>query len=237
VSVDRFGTLLYGIGEAAGYLAIPPSTLTKWAYGYEQRTHSGGIVRGSSIITAVRPERPKEAAVPFVGLAEAYALAAFRHAGVPMQRIRPAISVLKSELGVEHALASRRLYTDGAEVLYDYAQHAGDTPEGDWARELVVVRNNQRVFSEVVEQYLRRVDFAPDGYARLIRLPQYRTADVTVDPDHAFGRPRFSRGGSSVEAVIDLFRSGEPIDVVSAEFGLARDEVEDAIRVFTREAT
>jgi len=28
VSVDRFGTLLYGIGEAAGYLAIPPSTLT-----------------------------------------------------------------------------------------------------------------------------------------------------------------------------------------------------------------
>jgi len=27
MSVDRFATLLYGIGEAAGYLAIPPSTL------------------------------------------------------------------------------------------------------------------------------------------------------------------------------------------------------------------
>jgi hypothetical protein len=46
-----------------------------------------------------------------------------------MQRIRPAIGTLASELGLEHALGSRRLYTDGAEVLYDYAQHAGDTPE------------------------------------------------------------------------------------------------------------
>lgn len=236
MGVDRFGTLLYGIGEAAGYLAVPPSTLTKWAYGYEQRTHGGGIARGASIITAVRPERPKDPAMPFIGLAEAYALAAFRHAGVPMQRIRPAIGVLESELGIEHALASQRLYTDGAEVLYDYAEHEGDTPEGEWARELVVIRNNQRVFTEVVAQYLRQISFAADGYARLIRLPQYRVADVTVDPDHAFGRPRFSRGGSSVEAVIDLFRAGEPVDAVAEEFGLSRDEVEDAIRVFTREA-
>jgi hypothetical protein len=35
------------------------------------------------------------------------------------------------ELRVEYALASHRLYTDGAEVLYDYARHAGDTPEGN----------------------------------------------------------------------------------------------------------
>jgi hypothetical protein len=45
----------------------------------------------------------------------------------------------------------------------------GDTPEGESARELVVVRNNQRVFTEVVKLYLRRIDFAADGYAQLIR--------------------------------------------------------------------
>ena len=147
---------------------------------------------------------------------------------------RPAIDVLDVELGLEHALASRRLYTDGAEVLFDYATNAGDTPEGDSARELVVVRNNQRVFSEVVQAYLQRVNFAADGYAQLIRLPQYRAAEVTIDPDHGFGRPRFSRGGASVEDVIDLFRAGEPVDAVADEYGLSRDEVEDAIRVATR---
>jgi uncharacterized protein (DUF433 family) len=36
--------------------------------------------------------------------------------------------------------------------------------------------------------------------------------------------------------VIDLFRAGEPIDAVAEEFGLSRAEVEDAIRVATREA-
>lgn len=38
-----------------------------------------------------------------------------------MQRVRPAVDALARELGLEHALAGRRLYTDGAEVLYDYA--------------------------------------------------------------------------------------------------------------------
>jgi uncharacterized protein (DUF433 family) len=95
-------------------------------------------------------------------------------------------------------------------------------------------RNNQRVFSEIVEHYLQRIDFAPDGYAQLIRLPQYRVAEVTVDPDHAFGRPGFTRGGASIDDVTGLFRAGEPVDAVAGEFGLFRDEVEDAIRVVTR---
>jgi uncharacterized protein (DUF433 family) len=36
--------------------------------------------------------------------------------------------------------------------------------------------------------------------------------------------------------VIDLFRAGEPVDAVAGEFGLSRDEVEDALRVVTRAA-
>jgi uncharacterized protein (DUF433 family) len=236
MSVDRFTTPLYGLDEAAGYLAVPRSTLVSWAYGYERRGPGAGLVTARPVITAVRPAGLKEAAVPFIGLAEAYALAAFRQAGVPMQRIRPAIDRIHRDLGLTHALASRRLYTDGAEILYDFAQHAGDTPEGESARELVVVRNNQRVFAEVVDRYLRRVDFAPDGYAQVIHLPQYRVADVTIDPDHAFGRPRFARGGAGLADVIDLFLAGEPVDTVAAEFGLSRDEVEDALRATPRPA-
>lgn len=236
VSIDRFATLLYGIGEAAAYLSVPSSTLSSWAYGYQRHVHGGGTTRTLPVITAIRPANKDEAAMPFIGLAEAYALAGFRKAGVPMQRIRPAIDALASELGLEHALASRRLYTDGAEILYDYARHAGGSPEGDSARELVVVRNGQRVFTEVVDQYLSRVDFASDGYAQLIRLPQYRVAEVTVDPNHAFGRPRLARGGAEVDDVMDLFLAGEPVDSVAAEFGLSRAEVEDVLRAAARPA-
>ena len=44
--------------------------------------------------------------------------------GVPLQRIRPALDALASEIGViRRALHYQRLYTDGAEVLFDFAQH------------------------------------------------------------------------------------------------------------------
>lgn len=236
LAVDRFATPLYGIAEAADYIAVPPSTFTTWAYGYERRSPTGGRVQGKPVITATRPARKNQPSVPFVGLAEAYSLAAFRKSGVPLQRIRPAIDVLKRELGLKYALASRRLYTDGAEVLYDYAEHAADTPEGASARELVVVRNDQRVFAEIVEDYLRRVDFAADGYAQMIRLPQYRVADVRIDTEHAFGRPRFARGGAKVEDVLDLFHAGEPLHTVAEEFGLSQADVEDVLRVAFRPA-
>ena len=58
--------------------------------------------------------------IPFVGLAESMVLAAVRRSGVPMQRIPPALDAPEQEIGVEHALASRRLYSDGAELLFAY---------------------------------------------------------------------------------------------------------------------
>lgn len=106
MTIDRFTTPLYGIAEAAGYLAVPASTFTTWAFGYRRRQRDGRTIHGNPVITAARPGRPNEAAVPFIGLAEGYALATFRQAGVPLQRIRPAIDALQRELGLAHALAS-----------------------------------------------------------------------------------------------------------------------------------
>lgn len=47
-------------------------------------------------------------------------LNALRRAGVPIQRIRPAVTLLSQETGLDHALASRSVYTGGAEVIYDF---------------------------------------------------------------------------------------------------------------------
>ena len=40
-------------------------------------------------------------------------------------------------------------FTDGAEFLYDYAEHVGE----ESPPELVAVRNNQRVFAEITERH------------------------------------------------------------------------------------
>ncbi len=163
-------------------------------------------------------------------------LTAMRGAGVPLQRIRPALVRLDEELGLQYALASSRLYTDGAEVLYDYGETGEDEEAARAARELVVVRSDQRVFNEVVDAYLRRLEFADDGYVQLIRLPAYEVAEVVVDPARGFGQPIFARGGARLEDALALFRAGEPLDVVAEEYGVPRAELEDAVRIATRVA-
>ena len=52
-----------------------------------------------------------------------------------MQRIRPALDLLQRELGIEYVLASRSLDTDGAELLYDFAEREGDTRHGEGNRD------------------------------------------------------------------------------------------------------
>ena len=109
--------------------------------------------------------------VPFNALAEGYIVESFRRAGSPMARIRPAIEVLRNELGLENALLSEKLKTDGAEILIENGEN-----------ELVVVRNHQGVFRDVVEQYLQSISYR-DGFVEFVHLPAYERTDVVVDPD------------------------------------------------------
>ena len=162
-ALDRFSSPLYTVAEAARYLDVPASTLTSWAKGYRRAGKGRPALTGSPVLTTV-PAPRRGPVIPFVGLAEGLVLTAMRRAGVPLQRIRPALVLLDKELGLQHALASSRLYTDGAEVLYDYGETGEDQEAARAARELVVVRSDQRVFNEAVDAYLRRLEFADDGY-------------------------------------------------------------------------
>lgn len=170
--------------------------------------------------------------MPFIGFAEAFVLSSFRRAGVPLQRIRPAVEVLAGEIGIDHALASERLYTDGAEVLFDYASR-NDEHE---VKDLVVVRTRQRQFSEVVESYLRRIRYGGDGWAESLELPAYGMAEVMVDPRIAFGRPLLVNGGARVEDVVDRFQAGDSVADISVDFDVPSDQVEDVVRLATRAA-
>ena len=222
---SRFSLPLYTTAEAARAVDVPPTTFARWARGLP-----------TSIVTTVLGADARQPSVPFVGLAEGMVLAAIRRAGVPLQRIRPALEVLTTTIGIEHALASRSLYTDGAEVLFDYAAQSDGEGKADLARELVVVRRGQRVFADVVEEYLRRIEYGPDGYARLVRLPAYDRAEVVADPKRSFGQPIFARGGARVSDVLERFWSGEGLDELVEEFGVPSDQLEDVLRVASRRA-
>lgn len=213
---------IFTLRETAAYLDIPKSTVHWWARPPDRKR---------PLITCFTP-RGRQATVPFIGFAEAYVLSSFRRAGVPLQRIRPAVKALSSEIGIEHALASKRLYTDGAEVLYDYAERHGEQELLD----LVVVRTQQRQFHELVRDYLRRIHYAGDGWASSVHLRTYEHADVVVDPNVAFGLPLVVHGGARVEDLVDRFQAGDSVADIATDFDVPAEEVEDVIRVATKAA-
>ena len=153
-----------------------------------------------------------------------------------MQRVRPALDELQRQMGIAHALASRRLYTDGAEVLYDYDEACRAAGSGREPTDLVVVRSNQRVFVEILANYLQRIEYGPDGYASIIHVPAYDRARVVADPTRSFGAPIFERGAARVADVLDRFWAGESLGELAEEYGVPADQLEDVVRVTSRRA-
>ena len=205
-------TPIYSLTEAAQIIHAPATSFARWAHGHRFRQRRAGEWGWSGpILTGVREGRGYT--VPFNALAEGFIVESFRRAGLPMARIRPAIEVLRNELGVENALLSEKLKTDGAEILIE---------NGD--RELVVVRNHQGVFRDVVAEYLQSIRYR-DGFVDFVRLPTYERAEVIVDPLRNSGQPTIARLGVRVEDVVSRVRAGEPMADVADDFGLKKFEL------------
>lgn len=210
---------LFTLRESAAYLGLPVSTLHAWAR-----------PRDAVPLVTAFPRAGRSATVPFVGFAESFVLSALRRAGVPMQRIRPAVAKLHEEIGLEHALASKRVYTDGAEVIFDYAERSDDDVM------LAVVRTGQRQFEQIIRDYLKQITYGDDGWAARLRLPAYAAAHVVVDPRQAFGQPLVVHGGARVEDLVDRFQAGDALSEIADDFGVPQAEVEDVMRVALRVA-
>lgn len=233
----RFSVPLYTLSEAARFLGVSTSTFSTWTLGY-RRLH-GGVreVSIGPILTSLSRGRSGEPTVPFIGLAEGMVVAAFRNAGVSMQHLRAAVAILEHEIGLDHALASKRLYTDGAVVLFDYAEREGDealanlTEDDGALSNLTIVGTQQRVFSAVVREHLQRIEYGTDPWALRLTSPATAQPAIVVDPNRGFGQPIFLHGAARVEDVIDRWRAGESLADVADDFGVPLSDIEGYLRV------
>lgn len=215
--VDRaYVTPIYAQNEAAQIIQAPATSFARWAHGHRYKQRQEGRWGWSDpVLTGV--EKGRGYTVPFNALAEGFIVESFRRVGLPMARIRPAIEVLRNEIGLENALLSEQLKTDGAEILIR---------NGDY--ELVVVRNHQGVFNEVVSEFLKSISYR-DGFADYLRLPAFESIDVVVDPRRNSGQPTVDRLGVRVEDIVGRVRAGEPMRDVADDYDLAPRELRSLI--------
>lgn len=221
----RFTQPLYTVAHAARLVGMPPSTLASWAKGYTHQFSDRPTVAMGPVITYVEPSFAGGPSVPFVGLVEAIVVQAFRRTDLSLQRIRRALDVLAAEGELAHALASRRLYTDGAEILYDYARESGDGQ----LRLLTVVDSGQRVFHEVIESYLQRVHFDDDTWATEVIVPVTEREILRIRPGVASGDPLFVSGGAPLSAVMSRYRAGEPVESIAFDYEVPVDDIREAL--------
>jgi len=221
----RFDREYYPRADVARLLDIPVGAVCNWVRGYRYPVRDK--VRSADPLI-VPPKGGRW--LSFANLVEAHSLAAFRASGVSMQKIWPTLAYLARRLAIEHPLASRFLLTDGAEFVFRYLRT--ESP-GELVVLLDVSRRGRVLFDEVVDRYLRRVDWAADDYAERL-WPAGREEGIVIDPRRGFGQPIVARQGVRVEDVVHRLLAGEPRAVVADEFGLEWAEVEAAERFKAR---
>ena len=222
---ERFNRRLYTVSRAARLVGMSPSTLRTWSHGYTKTFKDRPPVTQGPVITSLNGASHDSRSIPFVGLVEATVVQAFRNTGLPMQRIRKALEVLANQGELRHALASRQLYSDGANVLYDYARKHDDRQ----LRLLTVVQTGQRVFHEVIEEYLQRITFG-DQWATELILPVTDRRLLRVVPSVAGGDALFMNGGAPLSAVQSRAAAGEPIQSIATDYGTPTEDIREALR-------
>jgi uncharacterized protein (DUF433 family) len=181
-------------------------------------------------VTAVLRERGT-AALSFVNLIEAAALARFRQTGVSMQRVRKALEYVRKEMDEEHPLASQRILSDGVDLFWEYQERVRE------GLHLVnISKGGQKAFPEAVQRYLREIEWGKDRYATRWwpGAPRSGEGSVVVDPRRAFGAPVIVGTGVRTEDLFDRFSAGDRIDELAEDYGLTFAQVEAAIRAEAR---
>lgn len=221
----RFAEPLYTAADAALYLGMPESTLLYWIRG---RDHT------PPLIEVVYSSRRYEPIMTFANFAEAFVAASFRKAAsgrkVSLQYLRKALGALKKEMGIEHALASQRLHTDGATILFDYGKNDEEIEH------LVEVVSQNAVFKPVIEENLQRIIYANDGWAERLFLTLTEKPLIEVDPNRAFGSPIIINSDARLEDVVERFLAREKPADIAADFSIAEDDVLEIIRVYAAQA-
>jgi uncharacterized protein (DUF433 family) len=217
VTVAILDRPLYSIPEAARYLGLPAQTLRRWL--------EGATVKGRFYPPVIRPEPVGSDAVTWAEFVEAGLLREYRGRNVPLQRMRPFIDRARAHWGVPYPLAHFKPMVEGKELVYDMQR------EAKLPRSLYLVRLSDRVgqmqWAEPVEQFLAKVDFAPQ-HTFVSRLhPRGKQSPVVIDPEVSFGIPQVN--GVRTELLDEADSAGAPVEEIAADWGLRVRDVRAAL--------
>jgi len=211
----------YTLSEASHYLLIPIATLRSWVVGRYYPVRKGrGFFKPPILVPQKNPIM-----LSFVNLIEAHVLDAVRREfNVTFPRVRSAINYLRREFKSNHPMAEQRIETDGRDLFVR-----------SFGKLIAASREGQLAMPELIESYLRRIEWDEYGLARrLYPFTRKRHPDepkvIVIDPRISFGRPVLAGTGIRTAIVAERYKAGESIEELAKDYSRERLDIEEAIR-------
>lgn len=223
---DLRETPAYAVGEAAGYLRLPLSTLRAWMLG--QRYQVGGTPKFFKQVIEIADRKGR--LLSFINLVEAFVLAGIRRKHeIPLPKVRNAVDYLRRTFNTPRPLAEERFQTDGVDLFVDkVGALIGATQEG------------QLQMREIIRDRLKYVHRDPKGVPEKIVLFPARSrsakGDVVIDPRLSFGRPVLDGLGVRTAILYERFMAGEDVPDLARDYDAPPEAIENAIRCERRAA-
>jgi len=182
------GVGFYSRAFAAQLLGVNPVRLNRWVTGYTYWTRvKGGKTKQKKhpIIKTELPSIDHTLALSFIELMELRVVKAFLERGISLQRVRTAAIRAIDLFNSIHPLASRRVFTGGANIFAELTQEA-DTPD---VLQLTGDNYLQIQSGQLLTNFLDEISFNRDTSLAERWWPLSRAFQVVLDPKIAFGAP------------------------------------------------
>lgn len=218
--MDRMASTLldreiYSYTDVDRLVGVRSGTARRWLDGYQ---------RSGRFYDPVLREKPTGSdAVTWGEMVEARLLAEYRSRDVPVQRMRPAIELLRKEFG-RYPLAHARPFLDveGRELVRLVQEKVGL----ERSLQLVVVRSGQLLLAAPAQRFSSAVQYA-DGIVSSLQ-PDSRTPEVVMDPRRAFGQPAIR--SVKTESLAEDYRAGTSREDLADLYDLTVRQVDEALR-------
>ena len=200
----------YSYAQAGQILDTPASTVRAWKKGQK------GFAPPIPTILSRR--------LSYNDLIEIYVLRSLRTKDkFHLSYIRKALDIANHKFGIPRLFLHEDFRYDSHEFFINH-----------FGRLASLSPSRQMAMREVLEQYLRRIDYGPDKLANALHLMTRRTGIegpklLVVNPAISFGRPVVSSRGIRTAAIVSRLDAGESREHIIADFGLTPDEFDEVL--------
>ena len=211
IETAKIGEGIYTISDMAEILMLPKRSVRYWFSEYVRKEFpkiSNYIYNFNSDVGLF---------VNFKSLMQLYVFNELKKRGFSKKKILTLYEVLSKKHKTKYPFAHEEainIITAGGLLLYS-------------ENEMLLDSKNQIHIKEVLDSYLKKIDFQ-DGVVSKF-YPLGRDKSIVVNPEIQFGSPVLDGTRINADIIADLHKAGESIEMISRMYDISDSQVKDAI--------